>query len=148
VVTNRARFGRDGTFFPARGSDRGLLSFGTEARSSLADWYVDETAGLLELRLPWDLLNVTDPSSRTLLYDRNSVGEFGTARADDFHFGMLVRRKGDVPGVVEAVPALRDGSWRAADFTGWRWSGWSEPHSHAGLKPVYDSLKNLWSTPP
>jgi hypothetical protein len=148
VVTNRARFGRDGTFFPARGSDRGRLSFGTEARSTLADWYVDETAGLLELRLPWDLLNVTDPSSRTLLYDRDSVGQFGTARAGDFHFGVLVWRKGDVPVVVQAVPALRDGGWRAADFAGWHWSGWSEPRSHAGLKPVYDSLKSLWSTAP
>jgi hypothetical protein len=148
VTTNRARFGRDGTFFPARGYDRGLLSFGTEAHSSLADWYVDETAGLLELRLPWDLLNVTDPSSRTLLYDRDSVGEFGTAGAGEFHFGVLVWRKGAVPGVVGAMPPLQQGSWRAADFIGWHWAGWSEPRSHAGLKPVYDSLKTLWSTAP
>jgi hypothetical protein len=148
VITNRARFGRDGVFFPALGYDRGLLSFGTEARSSLADWYVDESAGLLELRLPWDLLNVTDPSSRTLLYDRDSVGEFGTARAGDFHFGVMVWRKGSVPVVVQAVPALEGGSWRAADFPGWCWSGWNEPRSHAALKPVYDSLKLLWSTAP
>ena len=56
VITNRARFGRDGTFFPARGYDRGRLLHATEATSSLADWYLDEQAGLLELRLPWDLL--------------------------------------------------------------------------------------------
>jgi hypothetical protein len=148
VITNRARFGRDGSFFPARGYDRGLLAFRTGARSSLADWYVDEKAGLLELRLPWDLLNVTDPSSRTLLYDRDSVGEFGTASAGEFHFGVLVRRKDGDSSVVGAAPALRKGSWLANDFTGWRWSGWSEPRSHAGLKPVYDSLKTLWSPAP
>ncbi len=148
VISNRARYGRDGTFFPARGYDRGLLVFGTEARSSLADWYVDEKAGLIQLRLPWDLLNVTDPSSRTLLYDRDSVGEFGTAGAGEFHFGVLIWHKGADPGVIGAVPALQGEGWRAADFTGWRWSGWSEPRSHAGLKPVYDSLKTLWSTAP
>jgi hypothetical protein len=148
VVTNRARFGRDGTFFPARGYDRGLLSFGSEARSSLADWYVDEAAGMLELRLPWDLVNVTDPSSRTLLYDRDSVGKFGTAGARDFHFGVLVWRKDGAPAVLDAVPALQGGTWRAAEFAGWRWPGWSEPRSHAALKPIYDSLRKLWSRPP
>ena len=70
VITNRARFGRDGTFFPAQGYDRGVLSFGTSAGSTLADWYADSVAGLIEIRLPWGLLNVTDPSSRTVLFDR------------------------------------------------------------------------------
>ena len=31
VITNRARFGRDGTFFPAGGHDRGKLPHATEA---------------------------------------------------------------------------------------------------------------------
>jgi hypothetical protein len=54
VITNRSRFTRDGRFLPANGYNRGRLRFGTEARSSLSDWYWDRDAGLLELRLPWD----------------------------------------------------------------------------------------------
>ncbi|MGH7525845.1 MAG: hypothetical protein ACREMX_03990, partial [Gemmatimonadales bacterium] len=145
VITNRARFGRDGTFFPARGYDRGRLVYGPEAGSTLADWYLDERAGLLELRLPWDLLNVTDPSTRTLLFDRDSVGDFGTAPAEDFHVGAVIYRKGGRPAVVGALPALEGGAWRAGAFTGWRWARWSEPRSHARLKPVYDSLKSVWA---
>ena len=34
VITNRGRFGRDGTFYPAQGYDRGRLRYGTEAQST------------------------------------------------------------------------------------------------------------------
>lgn len=145
VITNRARFGRDGSFFPAKGYDRGRLRHGTEAGSTLNDWYLDERAGLLELRIPWDLLNVTDPSTRTLLFDRTTSGEFGTAPAKDFHVGAVLYRKGPSPGVVGALPALAEGVWRTGTFAKWRWKGWSEPRSHGRLKPVYDSLKSVWA---
>jgi hypothetical protein len=148
VITNRARFGRDGTFFPARGYDRGRLGYGVETANTLADWYLDEKAGVLELRLPWDLLNVTDPSSRTLLYDRDSTGDFGTAIAEDFHVGVLLYRKNDPANVVGALPAMDAGVWRAGSFRPWRWAGWTEPRSHARLKPVYDSIKQLWRGAP
>jgi hypothetical protein len=148
VITNRARFGRDGTFFSARGYDRGRLLYATEAASTLADWYLDENAGLLELRIPWDLLNVTDPSTRTLLSDPNTEGDFGTVTAQDFHVGVLLYRKASKPTVVGALPALEKGSWPVRAFTGWRWPGWTEPRSHARLKPVYDSIRKLWQVAP
>ena len=144
VITNRARFGRDGRFYPAQGYDRGRLLHGTEKVSSLADWYLDEKAGLLEIRIPWDLLNVTDPSSRTLLDDRRTSGSFGTAPAVDFRVGVVVYSKGGSPAIVGALPGLEDGTWLAGSFTAWRWKGWTEPRYHARLKPVYDSLRLLW----
>jgi hypothetical protein len=153
VITNRARFGRDGSLFPARGYDRGRLAHGTETSSTLSDWYLDERAGLLELRIAWDLLNVTDPSTRTLLYDPGSTGDFGTAAAEDFHVGVVVYRKSlpraeraagaETP--VAVLPALEQGVWRVEGFTGWRWAPWQEPRSHARLKPVYDSLRSVWA---
>jgi len=147
VITNRARFGRDGTFFPAQGYDRGRLVHGTEARSTRSDWYLDEQTGLLQLRIPWDLLNVTDPSTRTLLFDRNTKGAFGTAVAGDFHAGVVIYRKGD-GGVAAALPALKRGVWPAGTFVPWRWSGWTEPRYHSRLKPVHDSLRAVWAGPP
>jgi tetratricopeptide (TPR) repeat protein len=144
IVTNRARFGRDGTFYRARGYDRGRLRYGTESASTLADWFLDERAGLLELRIPWDLLNVTDPSSRTLLFDDRISGTFGTAEAKDFHFGILTHGKWDQHRVIGALPVLSRGNWRADGFKPWRWSGWSAPTSHSHLKPVFDSLRLLW----
>ncbi|MGH7510175.1 MAG: tetratricopeptide repeat protein [Gemmatimonadales bacterium] len=144
VITNRARFGRDGTFFPARGYDRGRLLHGNQSRSTVADWYLDERTGLLQLRIPWDLLNVTDPSTRTLLFDRKTAGNMGTARAAAFHVGVVVYRKGPGPAVVNALPEPRQGMWQAGSFAPWRWVGWTSPRYQARLKPVYDSLRRLW----
>src|SRR6266567_3924767 len=67
VTTNRWRIGRDERTYAARGVNRGRLRYGRAAASSLADWYVDPDAGLIEVRLAWGLLNVTDPSSRRVL---------------------------------------------------------------------------------
>src|SRR5256714_126358 len=64
VTTNRWRIARDGRTFPARGVNRGRLRYGRAEASSLADWYVDRDAGLVEVRLAWGLLHVTHPSSR------------------------------------------------------------------------------------
>jgi hypothetical protein len=144
MVTNRARFGRDGTFYRAQGYDRGRLRYGTESASTLADWFLDERAGLLELRVPWDLLNVTDPSSRTLLFDDRSSGALGTAEAKDFHFGILTFRKGGPPEITAALPVRWGGNWRADEFKPWRWTGWAAPTSYSRLKPVFDSLRLLW----
>jgi hypothetical protein len=148
IITNRARFGRDGSFFPAKGYDRGRLRHGTQAGSTLADWYLDEGAGLLELRVPWDLLNVTDPSSRTLLFDRDTTGDFGTTSATDFHMGVVVYLKKHPGKLMGALPAVDGGVWRAASFRPWRWAGWTEPRYHARLKPVYDSIRHLWRAAP
>ena len=148
VITNRARFGRDGTFFPAQGYDRGRLRFGTETESTNSDWYLDTQAGLLQVRIPWDLLNVTDPSTRTLLFDKRTHGSFGTVTAVDWHAGVLVYAKGAEPKVHAALPEIVKGVWRADSFTPWRWNGWTEPRHHRRLKPVFDSLRALWAAPP
>jgi hypothetical protein len=132
VITNRGRFGRDGTFYPAQGYDRGRLRYGTEAQSSRSDWYLDERAGLLQLRIPWDLLNVSDPSTRTLIFDKAAHGPIGTAPATQFHFEAVVyRRDRQTPPRV-----IRSGAWQ--------WEGWTEPVWHARLKPAFAALRAAW----
>ncbi|MFL5546708.1 MAG: tetratricopeptide repeat protein [Gemmatimonadales bacterium] len=148
IIINRARFGRDGELYPAQRYDRGRLRYGTENSSTLSDWYYDRQAGILELRISWDLINVTDPSSRTLLSDTQASGDFGTASGDAFHFGVEVYRKNASSRVAGALPTSSNGVWSAAEFQPWRWRGWTVPRSHARLKPVYDSLRLLWQQAP
>lgn len=145
VMTNRARFGRDGSFYPARGINRGRLRHGTERENTLSDWYWDANAGVLQLRLAWDLLNVSDPSSATILYETTGQGDFGTVQTDGFRVGAaLLTRESKRP--VATWPALdAQGQWNAADFRLWRWKKWDDqPVYHQRLKPIYDSLRTLW----
>ncbi len=141
----------DGRFDPLRvvigGApvDRGRLRRGTLRQSTLADWTYDRAAGLLEIRLPWTLLNVTDPSSGSVLYHDHQGAEPGTAAGDGFRIGVITWRKGAVPRPLAALPGLRPGRrWSAADFTTWRWTAWEEPEYHERLKPAYEALKAAW----
>jgi hypothetical protein len=73
LETNRERIGRDGTRYPPVVVDRGALRYGSldpEAsdRDTRTDVAVGVVQGTIELRLPWALLNVTDPSSRRVLH--------------------------------------------------------------------------------
>jgi hypothetical protein len=145
VITNRARFGRDGTFFPARGIDRGALRYGTEGTSTLSDWWYDEASGTIEVRIPWGMLNVTDPSTRTLLHDSTGQGDFAVVTTDGFQVGAArVTRRGR-PTVTASTPTIT-GEWQGAQFHPWLWREWEEPVWHGRLKPLYEAMREVWGT--
>ncbi|MEP6571932.1 MAG: hypothetical protein ABJD11_04525 [Gemmatimonadota bacterium] len=149
VITNRSRFARNGRFIPASGYDRGRLRYGTADQSSLSDWYYDRTAGLLEVRIPWGLLNVSDPSTGTLLFDREQRGAIGTATSDGMRVAALTYSTGSAPVVIGAAPDLGSGNhWNSNAFISWAWPVWTSPSYHLRLKPVYDSLRALWLRDP
>jgi tetratricopeptide (TPR) repeat protein len=133
VTTNRWRIARDGRTFPADGVDRGRLRFGTEATSTLSDWYVDRSAGLVEVRIPWGLLNVTDPSSHRILRRISAGAGFQTDSTDGFRFGVV------------AVDRAGDELDRLAGGSTYRWHGWEMPVSHERLKAAYYAVRDLWS---
>jgi tetratricopeptide (TPR) repeat protein len=135
VTTNRWRIGRDGRTYPAAGVNRGRLRYGRMAESSLADWYVDRAAGLIEVRLPWALLNVTDPSSRRVMTRYRRDGTFDTAVTDGFRF------------VVGALPrAGGAGAVRLAPERTYAWPTWEAPAWHERLKPAYFAMRDEWGS--
>jgi hypothetical protein len=134
VTTNRWRIARDGRTFPARGVNRGRLRYGRADSSSLADWYVDRGAGLVEMRLAWGLLNVTDPSSRRVLRRIAPPDRFETTVTAGFRVAVAATARGD--GAVRA--------WLPAHAT-YSWPTWEEPIWHERLKPVYAALRDLWA---
>ena len=135
VTTNRWRIARNGRTYPPRGVNRGRLRHGRAAEASLADWYVDRAAGLVEVRIAWGLLNVTDPSSRRVMvrYRRAGGGTFETAVTDGFRFEVaaLDRVHG---GVVAHLGPERT----------YAWPTWEAPTWHERLKPAYDAMREVW----
>jgi hypothetical protein len=149
VGINRARYGRDGTFYPARGVNRGRLRFGTDSASTLSDWYYDEMAGMLQVRIPWGLLNVTDPSTRTILYETTATERFGTVTAEGFRIGILAYRDGTRRTLAGALPAVDPRStWPTEAFRRWEWEEWETPRSHSRLKPAYRAMRTTWGQMP
>jgi len=135
VATNRFRVSRDRTMFAARGVNRGRLRHGRAGETSLADWYADPSAGLIEIRLPWNLLNVTDPSSRQVLRRVTDRTPFPTTTTDGFRFAVRAvdRRSGAVRARIPVTPTFA-------------WASWDEPVWHERLKPAYYAMQRLWGS--
>ena len=135
VTTNRWRIARTGRTYPARGVNRGRLRHGRSSESTLADWYVDRAAGLVEVRIAWGLLNVTDPSSRHVMVRYRRNGTFETAVTDGFRFDVaaLDRSHG---GVVARLGAGQT----------YAWPTWEVPTWHERLKPAYQAMRDVWGS--
>ncbi|MFV1986949.1 MAG: hypothetical protein ACC682_06695, partial [Gemmatimonadota bacterium] len=151
VITNRPRFARDTTEYLAAGYDRGVLP-----RGPLPDgmWEIREDAGLVEVRIPWMLLNVTDPSERRVLQDlpdgvsRESIGAEASARWDAAAEGANGTVTVPDIGIVAAWEV--DGEFvmapgrgvRVARFT---WDTWEEPRWQPRRRRVFDAMRRVFA---
>ena len=148
VVTNRPRFGRDGTEYAALGYDRGILPVG-EPPDGL--WLIDSTETVMEVRLPWTLINVTDPSQRRML--QSQIGDAARQRrsADQPslslgtvtvpHIGIAMAAR-DSSGVWYALPESR----ARRDVARFQWPTWDEPRWRSRRRPVYWSMKETFES--
>ncbi len=146
--TSRRRVGRDGTIFPAVIYSRSPLRYGTMDPDSpryddLADWNDNKGEGFIELRLGWNLLNVTDPSTRQVLDDPVPPrGGAGHTTTDGFRFYVAAYHASG-PKVVATLPATGAGGRLSSDrIPFYTWDGWQQPTSHSYLKKSYFILKD------
>jgi len=133
VVTNRRRFGRDSVEYAATGYDRGVLPQG-----ALPDglWERDSASGAIEIRVPWSLINVADPSARRVLARTKTDGDaFETAVVDAIRIVVSAR---DTAGRWHQWPAEGD----AASFS---WPTWDEPRWRARVRPVFDTMRQVFT---
>ena len=127
LETNRERFGRDGTRFPPVRANPGELRFGSldpGARDfdTRADVAVGVEAGAIEIRIPWGLLSVGDPSSRRVVHqEEKREPPFGTVETEGFRMYAFVldpsRAAAPARGLLPVGRAARP----------WVWEAWERP---------------------
>jgi Flp pilus assembly protein TadD len=137
------RIGRDGTLFPAETHDMSPLRRGTtDVRSprfdSLSDYFHDEAAGVFELRIPWALLNVTDPSERRVLHQTAPHPPvYDTVVTDGFVFYAAA-----VPPGKKRPAAERPAPGEEAPLFSWK--TWETPRYHLRPKALYEALRRTY----
>ena len=145
IVTspNRERWGRDGTRYPPRTYDLSPLRFGStdpaSARhDSQADWFASEDGRVVELRLPWAMLNVTDPSSHQVVHEEaRTSGTVETTVTEGFRFHVLLLQESE-EGELQVVDRYpRRESSAPGDYPLFRWPGWERPTYHLAPKESY-----------
>jgi len=135
VVTNRVRLSRDGVEFAASGYDRGVLPSGAEP-DGLWEW--DAARRVLEIRVPWSLINVADPSTRRVLaYPTDGSTGFATQQVESIGV-LLATRSGD--GTWCTWPA----SGQADDVARFSWDTWDDPRWRIRPRPLYEALQAVY----
>ena len=96
--------------------------------NSLADFCIDRENRSIEIRLPWQLLNVADPSTKTVIGDlyAHEYFDINPEQIEGFTFELLKINGKDI-------------TWGGSGF--YKWKPWDNPHYHERLKKSYEIIK-------
>jgi len=160
IEPNRRRFARDGRYFPPQRYERGILRYGvldpqSPDYDSLAEWHANVRTNTIDLRIPWNLLNVTDPSSFKIFAGLEKDGTVITAETPGFVMAAFSYRP--MAGarlrpimeqghpVADALPGMA-GTTRVQReaLKQFRWSGWSVPRYRLRIKDSYAILRRAF----
>jgi hypothetical protein len=157
IEPNRRRFGRNGDYFPPHRYDRGILRYGSldpqsPDYNSIAEWHANLRTNTIDLRIPWNLLNVTDPSSFKVLAGIDREGAVQTLETPGFVIAVFSYRPVDATRIqpimsqdqtiADALPALKSPTMiNAGNYKYYRWKGWSTPQYFLKPKDSYIMLR-------
>jgi tetratricopeptide (TPR) repeat protein len=155
---NRRRFGRDGKYFPPARYERGILRYGDLDPKSpdydkLAEWHANVPSNTIDIRIPWNLLNVTDPSSLRTMMGIEKDGTVTTGETPGFMFAAFSYRPLDAAAlrpimeqgqpIADALPGLTASTAiQTADLSKtYAWKGWERPQYDLRVKDSYAVLR-------
>jgi len=144
AVPNRRRIGRDGKIYPAISYNRNRLLYSRESDNSLADWVANATTGVIEVRLPWGMLQLVDPSTRSVLFSNTSAGKVSGATTDGFRFVVESYDPSNPHPAADNLPRGTGTSKFAAPPT-WSWPQWENPQWYAEIKPLFSAMQRTFA---
>jgi hypothetical protein len=147
VVPNRRRIGRDGKIYPARSYNRNRLVYARQADNSLADWFADANTGVIEVRLPWGMLQVVDPSSRTVLLRNTSAGDVSGGATDGFRFVVESYDPSNPRSGGDNLPRGA-GTTKFGEIPTWSWPMWETPQWYPEIKPLFGAMQRAYRAIP
>ncbi|OPH53506.1 family 2 glycosyl transferase [Paenibacillus ferrarius] len=122
----------ENTVIPFTGYETGMLRYGianpdSPSYNSLNDFYYEN--GHLEIRIPWQLLNVMDPSKKFVINDMYANGKISPLKVNGFQIGIEKLENGTTKGSQDL--AMKEYNWKE----------WDIPTFHERLKPSYYILQ-------
>ncbi|MDI6753523.1 MAG: hypothetical protein QME78_03920 [Thermodesulfobacteriota bacterium] len=152
---NKRRVSKDGKkYFPSRVFSMSRLQFGSLNRNSphynsLADFFF--TDNIIELRIPWGLINFTDPSSKMVLWrDKNdkAIKSDGIKIIAVSYKPVKNQLQAENTGLVSNITDSFPQTLSQNNIATYSWNDWVTPIYHTYLKESYYKYKEYLSQIP
>ncbi|MGZ9585799.1 hypothetical protein [Paenibacillus marinisediminis] len=145
--------GGEDIVYPLMSYTTGKLKHGnsdvrSEDYDSLTDYAVNEEQGVLEIRIPWLMLNVKDPSKHEIIGDMWGTGQGVKSSATTEGFRLLVLNEGENGNTerVETLPVIPQGTAVTREMLKpYFWDEWDVPIYHERLKDSYYIMQDTFS---
>lgn len=123
---------------PFESYETGILKQGTDDPlspdfDSLADFWIDEQKKVMELKLPWLLLQFRDPSQKEIIGDIWKDGPEAAEKIDSIGLHFYVMKDNQILAKSPSEKSYR-----------YRWENWNTPRFHERLKASYSILQETF----
>lgn len=107
----------------------------------LTDVIISKNRKTVEIRLPWSLLNVADPSQKVVLGDLYKEGLESREKIDGIQVAYAITKKNRM---IETYPEMKNNQINLAESTPFTWKTWNKVRYTERLKPSYDKMKEIF----
>lgn len=128
--------------------EAGILRYGDATKDTLSHVFAGPD-GVVEARLPWHALWITDPAGRNVLYDDEATAGFDAKPTGGVRILVLTAKRG-ADGKLSVVDALPRAAWhpgtplQAKELPLFTWPTWTSVSSKERFKPAYTALQKLY----
>jgi hypothetical protein len=134
------------TQIPFQSYETGKLMFGDanpehKGFNSLTDVSISKDKKVIEGRIPWQLLNVKDPSLREIMSDIWKDGLTGSQKIEGIRVSLAVTNQ---QKIIETFPMEENAEISQTDSVLYKWKEWEEPSFHERLKKSYYIMQETY----
>lgn len=145
ALNKKLELPEQGIHIPFQSYETGQLLFGngnpkSKHFNSLTDVSISADRKVLELRIPWQLMNVKDPSQHKIIGDLWRKGLEGDETTQGIRIAVLAIENGQ----VSSFPQLKNNELIQSDVYLYQWKKWEQPVFQERLKDSYFYMKEAF----
>lgn len=134
------------TIVPFEGYETGVLKFGNanpehNRFNSLTDVSISSDKKIIEMRVPWQLVNVKDPSLKEVMGDIWKSGLNSNETIEGIRVAVAAAEQGKV---MQTIPNHTNNILQQKDVFFYSWNEWEQPLYYERLKKSYDIIKETY----
>ncbi|OIK11500.1 hypothetical protein BIV60_18145 [Bacillus sp. MUM 116] len=131
---------------PFQGYETGVLKFGdanplSKDFNSLTDVSINKNQKVVEGRIPWQLLNIKDPSLKAAMGDIWKNGLTGSVKLKGIRIAIVMKEN---DRVAQTFPETVNGRLLKGDTILYTWNDWEQPPYYERIKKSYDIMRDTF----